>query len=392
MRAFLLVLDSVGIGAAPDAADFGDTGSATLPNTAAAAGGLRLPSLERMGLGCIPALLPGGLEIQGVNPVASPAAGFGAMRPMSPGKDTTTGHWEICGLTLDAPFHVFPPGPPSFPRELTRAIRRRTGRDLIGNKASDGVAIIEELGAEHIRTGALIAYTSADSVFQVAAHEEVVPLAELYACCVAIRKLCDPYRISRVIARPFTGRPGAFMRTPNRRDFSIGLPGETVLDRLSQAGIPVVAVGKIWDIFNGSGITESFHTGNNAESQAKIMELAGRLDGGLLFANLIDFDMLYGHRRDPAGYAGALEAADSFFGELAPVLRRGDLLIVTADHGNDPTFKGTDHTREYVPLLALLPGRPGRSLGVRLGFHDVAQSLAGFFGVGPMPGGESFLD
>ena len=392
MRTLLIILDSVGIGAAPDAADFNDAGAATLQNTSEAVESLALPVLGRMGLGNIPALIPGGRPIRGVPPARAPSASFGAMREVSRGKDTTTGHWEIAGLLIERPFHIFPAGPPSFPDELVSEFERRTGRRLIGNKAASGTAIIDELGPEQLRTGALIAYTSADSVFQIAAHEEIIPPGELYAACRVARELCVPLRVGRVIARPYVGRPGSFQRTENRRDFSFPLPAPTILEHLASAGIPVLAVGKIEDIYDHRGISKSWHTGNNRDSQARVLELVRQNAGGLVIANFIDFDMLYGHRRDPAGYARALEETDSFFGALLPLLAPGDLLLITADHGNDPTFRGTDHTREYVPLLAYQPGIAGKSLGVRHGFYDAAQTLARRFALPPMPHGISALD
>lgn len=392
MRAFLVVLDSVGIGEAPDAAAYGDSGSSTIAHTAAAVGGLRLPTLERLGLGNIPALLPKGLPIQGVPPAARPQASFGALQEKSQGKDTTTGHWELAGLLVEHGFHVFPPAEPSFPPELVRAFEQRTGRKLIGNRAASGTKIIEELGERQMREGCWIVYTSADSVLQIAAHEKIISLPELYRGCEIARELCNPYRVGRVIARPYVGTPGAFRRTENRRDFSYPLPEPTLLDRLSERGFDVVTVGKLDDIFARRGITDSVHVENNADAQNAVLRLANKSFRGLVFANLIDFDMLYGHRRDAAGYARALEGADRFFGALLPLLGKDDILLITADHGNDPTFKGTDHTREFVPLIAFRPDVPGRSLGIRQGFYDVAQSLAGFFGIPPMPRGIGFLD
>jgi len=391
MRCFLIVLDSVGIGAAPDAAEYGDAGASTLAHTADAAGPLSLPVLESLGLGNIPPLLPGGLPIDGVSPRRSPRGAFGAMRELSRGKDTTTGHWEMAGLLLEEGFALFPSGPPSFPPALVESFSRQTGRGIIGNRAASGTRIIAELGEEHIRSGAWIAYTSADSVFQIAAHEEVVPLDELYAGCRMARELCNPYRVGRVIARPFVGEPGGFVRTGNRRDFSFPLPEPTVLDRLYENGVAVTTVGKLDDVFLNSGITDAVHLENNPDSQAATLELARAGREGLVFVNLIDFDMLYGHRRDAAGYARCLAEADRFIGELIGALGEDGLLIVTADHGNDPTFKGTDHTREYVPLLAAGAGIEPGSLGVREGFFDLAQSMASFFGIPPMPRGKSFL-
>ena len=390
MRAFLIVLDSVGIGAAPDAAAYGDEGANTLAHTAAAVGGLRLPTLARLGLGNIPALLPGGLPIAGVDAVERPAGWFGALEERSQGKDTTTGHWELAGLELREGFRVFPAAEPSFPPELLAAFERRTGRRAIGNRAASGTQIIEELGPRQMREGCWIVYTSADSVFQIAAHEEVIPLAELYRGCEIARELCNPYRVGRVIARPYLGQPGAFRRTENRRDYSYPLPEPTLLDRLAERGWHVLTVGKLDDIFAGRGIREALHVENNRDAERGVLHLAQRDFTGLVFANLIDFDMLYGHRRDAPGYARALEEADSFLGALLPRLRAEDLLLVTADHGNDPTFRGTDHTREFVPLLGYRPGGAGRCVGLRRGFYDVAQTLAEAFGLPPLPRGVSF--
>jgi len=398
-RAILLVLDSVGIGAAPDAADYGDAGANTLVHTAEAVGGLHLPFLQKMGLGNIPALIDPAAkpvdghsksEIPGVPPAAKPLASYGAMREVSKGKDTTTGHWEMAGLELKEGFQLFPKEK-SFPPELIHAFEARTGRKVTGNKAASGTVIIEELGPEQIKTGNWIVYTSADSVFQIAAHEKIIPLNELYRGCEIARKLGNRYRIGRIIARPYTGEPGGFVRTKNRRDYSFPMPEPTVLDRLLEAGVSVFAVGKIEDIFDRHGITESFHTGNNSDSQAKIIELLAQKKTGLIIANLIDFDMLYGHRRDAQGYARALDQNDAFLEKVVSGLKEEELLIITADHGNDPTFRGTDHTREYVPLLVYQPGKPGGSLGIRTGFYDVARSLAEYFRIGPLKRGKSFL-
>ena len=392
MRSFLIVLDSVGIGEAPDAADYGDIGANTLGHLAAAVNGLHVPTFQRLGLGNIPALLPLGLPIAGCPPVEQPAACFGALRERSQGKDTTTGHWEMAGLLLDHGFALFPKGPPSFPPELIAAFEKRTGRRMIGNKAASGLAIIDELGPRQLRDGSWIVYTSADSVFQIAAHEGTIPLDELYRGCVVARGLCDPYRVGRVIARPYVGEPGAFHRTENRRDFSYPLPGPTILDRLLAQGLHTVTVGKLDDVFAQRGIAESMHVENNADAQAALLALATTRPGPLFaFANLIDFDMLYGHRRDAAGYAAALERTDAFMAEFLAGLRTDDLVVITADHGNDPTYRGNDHTREYVPLLVYRPGRPGRCLGIRDGFYDIAASLAAFHGLPPLPRGASFL-
>ena len=392
MKAVLIVLDSVGIGSAPDAAEYGDAGASTLAHLAAAAGGLQVPTMQKMGLGNVPGLLPHSPKekIEGVPPEAKPIASYGAMREMSDGKDTITGHWEIAGLEVDPGFYGFPPAN-SFPKDLIAAFEKETGRKLIGNKAASGTAIIDELGEEHVKTGALICYTSADSVFQIAAHEEIVPVPELYRYCDIARRLCDPLRVGRVIARPFVGKPGAFKRTENRKDFAY-LPSEpTILERLTAKGIPVYAVGKIEDIYCHRGITESVHTGNNADSQALVEKWTKEKTAGLIMANFIDYDMVYGHRRDAKGYAKSLELTDQWLAKYLPLVQEGDMLILTADHGNDPTFKGTDHTREYVPLLVYRPGEAAENLGIRRGFYDIAQSLAQFFGIPAIPRGASFV-
>ena len=393
MKIIIIVLDSVGIGAAPDAADYGDEGAATLPHLAEAVGGISLPTLQELGLGNITSLLPSdrALPIPGVPPAASPRAAFGAMQEVSQGKDTITGHWEIAGLVMNPGFHIFPPGPPSFPPPLLEEFSRRTGRGVIGDKAASGTAIIEELGPEHIRSGAWIVYTSADSVFQIAAHLDVVPLDELYRACETARELCDPYRVGRVIARPFKGKPGHFVRTEDRRDFAYKPDEPTLPEILTANGIPVYAVGKIEDIFAHRGITESLHTGNNRDSQQAVTEFTRRPGDALIFANFIDFDMLYGHRRDPQGYAEALRQTDEFLAGFLPILSDDDILILTADHGNDPTFKGSDHTREYVPLLVYGASVDAAPLGVRKGFYDIAASVLTRFGLPPLPRGVSFL-
>ena len=391
MKAFLIVLDSVGIGAAPDAADYGDTGANTLAHIGQSVGGLRLPTLQSLGLGNIPNVLPGGIAIPGIPSISPALGGFGAMRERSQGKDTTTGHWEMAGLLMKKGFRLFPQVAPSFPATLIQEFEQRTGRRVIGNKAASGIAIINELGAEQIRSGSWIVYTSGDSVFQIAAHENIIPLAELYEGCRIARELCDPYLVGRVIARPYVGQPGSFKRTENRRDFSYPLPEPTLLNRLSEHGVKVITVGKLDDIFNGSGVTQSFHVENNPDAESAVLKLADQSADFFCFANLIDFDMLYGHRRDAPGYASALEQADRFLGLLIPKLASTDLLLITADHGNDPTFKGSDHTREFVPLLTYGPGQKNKTLGIRDGFYDLAQTLAFFFKIPSMPRGVSFL-
>lgn len=390
MKVVLMVLDSVGIGAAPDAAAYGDSGAATLPHCAASVGGLHLPTLQSMGLGNIPALLPAGQPIPGVSAVPAPTASWGGLREQSQGKDTTTGHWEMAGLLIANGFHIFPPDYPSFPDDLIATFTARTGRTVLGNRAASGTDIIQELGDEHMATGKWIVYTSADSVFQVAAHEAVIPLDELYDGCRAARELCDPLMVGRVIARPFLG-PGAgdFTRTQNRRDFSLSPPEPTILDHLQGHGIKTVTVGKLDDVFAGRGIDRAEHVENNQDAQSRLLALTNEAATQFIFVNLIDFDMLYGHRRDAVGYAAALEATDLFLADLLPKLGRDDCLIITADHGNDPTFKGTDHTREYAPLLIYRPGGEPHNLGIRKGFFDIAQSIADLFDTSPMPRGVS---
>jgi phosphopentomutase len=392
MKVFLIVLDSVGIGAAPDAAAYGDGGAATLPHCAEAVGGLHLPTLQSMGIGNIPHILPGGIAIPGVPAVPHPSSSWGALQELSQGKDTTTGHWEMAGLHIQEGFHIFPPDAPSFPGNLIATFARRTGRDIIGNKAASGTVVIEELGAEHMATGKWIAYTSADSVFQIAAHEDVIPLEELYAGCRIVRELCDPLRVGRVIARPFVGSgPGDFTRTARRRDFSLLPPEPTILDHLQEHGVKTVTVGKLDDIFAGKGIERSEHVANNQAAQRIVLDIAEESGSQFVFVNLIDFDMLYGHRRDAPGYATALEDTDLFMADLLPRLNDDDCLMITADHGNDPTFKGTDHTREFVPFLVYRPGQRVHELGIRKGFYDVAQSVADLFGAPPMSRGVSVL-
>jgi phosphopentomutase len=390
-RVFLIILDSVGIGSAPDADAYGDSGAATLQHTAQAVGGLRLPGLEKLGLANILSLLPDQGPITGIQAVPHPQAGWGAMRERSEGKDTITGHWEIAGLLLQPGFHVFPNQIPAFPAELTDALQQAVNRPLLANCHASGVQVIKEYGEQALKEKALIVYTSADSVFQIAAHTDAVPLPELYSACETARTLCDPYRVGRVIARPFTGSPGNFERTADRVDYAYATEEPTLLQHLQAHGVPVYSVGKIEDIFAHRGITEGWHTGGNTDSMAQTKKLICDLDHGLVFANFIDFDMLYGHRRDPRGYADCLEQMDRWLTDVLPLLREDDVLILTADHGNDPIFKGTDHTREHVPLLVYSPGRPALPLGIRDGFFDLAQSVSHFFGAPPMTRGKSFL-
>ena len=380
-RAALIVLDGVGCGAAPDAADYGDEGSDTLGNVAREVGGLSLPRLEALGLG-------GTSEIAGLRAVASPRAAWGRMRPRSAGKDSTTGHWELCGLVLDEAFPTFPTG---FPAPVIAEFARRTGRGVLGNRAASGTAILDELGAEHRRTGHWIVYTSADSVFQVAAHEETVPLAELYhACELARALLAGPHAVSRVIARPFVGEPGAWLRTASRRDWSVPPPGATLLDRLVEAGVPRVGVGKVDDLFAGRGIT-SRHTATNDEAYALIEEALASMEAGLLLANVIEFDQSWGHRNDVAGFHRGLQALDARVDRMLASVRPGDVVIITADHGNDPTTPSTDHSREEVPLLVVGPDVRPVPLGCRATFADAGQTIAEWLGAAPLAAGRSFL-
>jgi phosphopentomutase len=380
-RAAIIVLDGLGIGPAPDTERYGDAGSDTLGNVARAVGGLRLPNLEAFGLG-------GCAELPGLPPAERPLAAWGVCDPASAGKDSTTGHWEICGVMLEAPFPTFPRG---FPAELLDELARRTGREVIGNKAASGTAIIDELGERHVREGAWIVYTSADSVLQIAAHEEVVPLEELYAACRTARELCrGATGVSRVIARPFVGGPGAWARTANRKDFSLPPSGTTLLDRLAERGIPRVGVGKVDDLFAGRGI-RSIHTPTNADAYALIDGALGAMARGLLLANVIEFDQSWGHRNDVAGFHGGLVELDRALPRMLRHVRTDDLVIFTADHGNDPTTPSTDHSRERVPLLVYGPRVAARPLGVRATMADIGQTVADFLGVAPLAAGVSFL-
>lgn len=383
-RVALIVLDGVGIGELPDAHKYGDEGSNTLRNTAEAVGGLHMPNMQKLGLGNID-------FIPGVPPADEPLACYGRMAERSAGKDTTTGHWEIAGLHLERPFPTYPNG---FPDEVIKPFEEAIGRKVLGNKPASGTVIIEELGEEHLRTGRPIVYTSADSVFQIAAHEDVVPVEELYEMCRIAREiLTGEHAVGRVIARPFVGRPGSFRRTERRRDFSVAPPRPTLLDRLAEAGIPVFSVGKIMDIFAGRGIAAGRYTKDNMDTVDGVLERLRTEEGPcLVFANCIDFDMLWGHRNNPEGMAEGLSQFDARVPELMAELRDNDLLIVTADHGIDPTTPSTDHSREYVPLLVYGPGIwRGVALGTRETFADVAATLADFFGVEPPEIGTSFL-
>ncbi|HEY6003020.1 MAG TPA: phosphopentomutase [Anaeromyxobacter sp.] len=371
-RFLILVADSAGCGAMPDAREYGDVGSDTIGNTSRAVGGLSLPVLGRLGLGSLTA-------VAGVPPDPSAAGFHGRMAERSQGKDSVTGHWEMMGIVLKEGLAVFPHG---FPPEIVEPFVKACGiPGVLGNKAASGTDIVKELGEEHQRTGKPIVYTSADSVFQIAAHEETVPLERLYAWCLAARKILDPWRVARVIARPFVGTPGKYVRTYHRKDFAIAAPGTTVLEKLVEAKVPVVGVGKIPDIFDRKGISEEIHTEGNADGLRKTEALLERVDHGLVFVNLVDFDMLYGHRNDAKGYGRALEELDRALPRLFAKLRPGELCAITADHGCDPTTPGTDHSREYVPLLVHAPGKGGGALGTRGSFADLGATVADFFGL-----------
>jgi phosphopentomutase len=377
----VVVLDSVGIGELPDAVVYGDVGSNTLGHVGAVAP-LRVPTLRSLGLDRL-------VDI-GPPDGRSATAAIGRMAEASAGKDSVTGHWELMGVVLDRPFPLFPAG---FPAEVIAEFARRTGRGVIGNKPVSGTVVIDELGPEHLRSGDYIVYTSADSVFQIAAHENVVPLEELYrACDIAYELVCEGLGVGRVIARPFVGAPGAFRRTGNRRDFALPPTAETLLDRLTACGWPVIAIGKVEDLFSGRGITRAVHTANDDEGMDAVQVELRQAERGMIFANLVDFDVKFGHRNDPIGYARNLERFDGRLARALPSLRPTDVLIVTADHGNDPTTPSTDHSREYVPLLVVGEQvRGGVDLGTRSSFADVGQTLAELFGVGPLAHGLSFL-
>ena len=381
-RVFLTVLDSVGVGELPDADAYGDRGSDTLGNISRIVP-LRLPALRSLGL-------PRVARVEGMAPVDAPLGAFGRMGERSPGKDSVTGHWELAGIVLDRAFPTFPNG---FPSDVIAEFEARIGRPTIGNYPASGTAIIDDLGPEHMRTGHPIVYTSADSVFQIAAHERVIPVPELYRICeIAYELIGKGMNVARVIARPFIGEPGAFTRTANRHDYALEPTGTTLLDVLTAAGHPVHAIGKIKDLFAGRGITTSVHTKSDDEGVDAIEAAIETAGPGLVFTNLVDFDTQYGHRNDPAGYAANLERFDARLSRLLPKLRDRDLLVITADHGNDPTTPSTDHAREFVPVF-LVGGcvRPGADIGVRATFADLGQTVAEVFGVGPLANGTSFL-
>ncbi|KUP06265.1 phosphopentomutase [Bacillus coahuilensis p1.1.43] len=384
-RVHLIVMDSVGIGEAPDAEKFNDKGSHTLGHIAEHMNGLKMPHLEKLGLSNIE-------EIKGIQIQDTPLAYYTKMEESSVGKDTMTGHWEIMGLNIDTPFKVYPEG---FPQELLNELEEKTGRKIIGNKPASGTAILDELGPEHMETGAMIVYTSADPVLQIAAHEEVIPLEELYKICEIAREITnkEEYLVGRVIARPFIGEPGNFKRTSNRHDYALTPYDRTVMNELKDGGLDVLAIGKISDIYNGEGVTESIRTISNMDGIDKLADVMERDFTGLSFVNLVDFDALFGHRRDPQGYGEALEEFDARLPEVLEKLSEDDLLIITADHGNDPIHHGTDHTREYVPLLVYSKRFTNPSeLPIRKTFADIGATIADNFNVKLPAFGTSFLN
>ena len=382
---FVIVLDGVGIGELPDADKYNDEESNTLCNIARAVGGLKLPNLESLGLGNVEPII-------GINKVSNPQASFGKLAELSEGKDSTTGHWELAGLHVKTDFSYFPNG---FNEEIVSKFLKETGcGGILGNKPASGTEIIDELGKEHLETGYPIIYTSADSVFQIAAHEEIIPLKRLYEICSITREkvLAYPLQVGRVIARPFVGAPGNFTRTKNRKDFSLNPPEPTVLDILSENNITTIGVGKINDLFNYKGIKEQLLTKSNEEGCEQLLKFAGETKGSFIFANLVDFDVYFGHRNDPKGFAQKLEEFDKFLPDLLNRLDESDRLVITADHGNDPTTPSTDHSREYVPLLFYRKGVVGKNLGVRKTFSDVGKTVADYFKVENKLNGISFLN
>lgn len=381
-KVVLIVLDSVGVGEMPDAAKYGDEGSNTLANVSKAVGGLTLPNMQKMGIGNI-------IEIKGVAPVKQPIGAYGKAAEKSAGKDTTTGHWELAGIVSERQFPVYPDG---FPPEVIEEFEKRIGRKVLGNKVASGTEIIKELGDEHVRTQNPIVYTSADSVFQIAAHEEVIPVKELYEICKIAREILQgEHAVARVIARPFIGKSGEYVRTYNRADFSLKPPHDTLLDNVVRASMEVIGVGKIWDIFAGQGITKAFHTEGNMDGVDKTLEAMDILKHGLVITNLVDYDMLYGHRNDPVGYAKALEDFDRRLPEILQKLGKYDVLVITADHGCDPTTVSTDHSREYVPLLVYgSKMRPGVNVGTLSSYADIGQTVADFLECEKLRNGISF--
>ncbi|NQD66671.1 phosphopentomutase [Bacillus haikouensis] len=383
-RVHLIVMDSVGIGEAPDAEQFNDKGTDTLGHIAERMNGLNMPNMAKLGLSNIK-------QVKGVEKADSPLAFYTKMQEASVGKDTMTGHWEIMGLNIDTPFKTYPDG---FPEKLIQKLEAETGRTIIGNKPASGTAIIEELGKEHMETGALIVYTSADPVLQIAAHEDVIPIEEQYKICEIAREITmhEEFLVGRVIARPFVGRPGSFKRTANRHDYALKPFDRTVMNEMKDSGFDVIAIGKISDIYNGEGVTQSIRTKHNMDGMDGLIKAFDESFTGLSFLNLVDFDALYGHRRDPEGYGKALEEFDARLPEVLEKMTEDDLLLITADHGNDPTAPGTDHTREYVPLLAYSKRfTEGKELPVRETFADIGATVADNFNVTMPKFGKSFL-
>lgn len=385
-RAIILVIDACGLGELPDAADYGDIGSATIPNVASAVGGLNMPNCQKLGLGNI-------TEIKGVPPAEKPSGSFGKMAEKAAGKDSTSGHWEMAGVVIEKPFPTFPDG---FPKDLVERFEKEASIKTIGNIAASGTEIIERLGKEHIESGAIILYTSADSVFQLAGHEDIISVKRLYEICVIAREmLTGDYAVGRVIARPFTGEPGNFVRTASRRDFSLEPPADTILDLLNKTNRRILSIGKIFDLFVGRGISRKIKTANNSEVMQNLIEtVENNAEYDLIFANCVDFDEKWGHRNDEKNFALSLEEFDVQLGDLLDKLRDDDLLIITADHGCDPTIKtSTDHSREYVPLLVYSKNaRAGVNLGTRETFADIACTLADIFGLKHKFVGTSFYE
>ena len=382
-RAIVIVFDGLGAGEMPDAEKYGDAGSHTLDNLSRAVGGLKVPNLSSLGLGHIDG-------VDAIEKAAAPIGSFGRLSEASPGKDTATGHWEMAGIVLEKPFPVFPEG---FPPEVMERFTRETGWGWLWGKTASGTEIIERLGEEHLKTRKLIVYTSADSVFQIAAHDGIIPLQDLYRVCEKTRRLADSYNIGRVIARPFTGKPGSFQRVAARKDYAAPPPGRTVLEDVKAAGLDVIGVGKIGDIFVHRGITEEVHTSGDAEGINKTLEAMDRCSGGLIFTNLVDLDTLYGHRNDAPGYANALASIDTRIPEVIGRLKERDILFITGDHGCDPTTPSTDHSREHVPILVYGKGiRPGVNLGTRKSFSDLGATISHALGIQIPANGKSFLD
>ncbi|HEX7356479.1 MAG TPA: phosphopentomutase [Ignavibacteriaceae bacterium] len=382
---FVIVLDGVGVGELPDASFYGDSGSNTLQNIADAIGGLNLPNLKNFGIGNL-------TSIKGISQTKNPIASYGKMNELSKGKDSTTGHWELSGLFVDTDFDYFPQG---FPIEITDKFLKITGcKGFLGNKAASGTEIIKELGDEHLETGFPIIYTSADSVFQIAAHNKIIPLEKLYDICDKTRNqvLVDPLKVGRVIARPFTGNSGNFSRTADRKDYSLNPPSETILDLLQKNNITTIAIGKINDLFNYQGIDFQYKTKSNREGFDKLLQVAAKYSNSFIFTNLVDFDVYYGHRNDPLGFAEALKSFDNFLPEFIDLLHPTDRIIITADHGNDPTTPSTDHSREYVPVLYFGKNKSVSDLGIRNTFADVGKTAADFYNLKNELKGKSFLN